>query len=98
MGKGPKPAASEKTPNRKSAAVNAKKQVNESPTKENPPNPASTSATSATPTSSTRYPLEEMTAVANNVKDMAKKMLEMQGKHCLWAVAISQIQLDSPGT
>jgi hypothetical protein len=78
MAKAAKPAASKKNPNRnrKSAAVDAKKQANESRTKENPSNPAD--ATPA-PSSSRRPPLEEVTTEANNV--MAKKMLEMQGKH-----------------
>jgi hypothetical protein len=72
---------SKKTPNRnrKTAAVDAKKQANKSRTKENPPNPAA----DATPATSTgrRHPLGEVTTEANNVEDMAKKMLEMQGKH-----------------
>lgn len=79
MNKAAKPANSTKTPNRtqKSAAVDAKKQANESRMKENPPNPA----TGATTAPSRRQPLGEVTTEANNVEDMAKKMLEMQGKH-----------------
>lgn len=65
--------------NRKSAAIDAKKTANESRTKENPPNPAA----GTTPAPSRRHPLGEVTAEANNVEDMAKKMLEMQGKHHL---------------
>ncbi len=79
MDKAAKPATSKKTPNRnrKSAAVDAKKPANKSHTKENSPNPAA----GATPGPSRRHPLGEVTAEANNVRDMAKKMLEMQGKH-----------------
>jgi hypothetical protein len=82
MDKAAKPATSKKTPNRnqKSAAVDAKKPANESRTKENPPNPAA-GAAGTTPAPSRRRPLGEVTAEANNVEDMAKKMLEMQGKH-----------------
>jgi hypothetical protein len=79
MDKAVKPATSKTTPNRirKSAAVDAKKQANESRMKENPPNPPA----GATPAPSRRHPLGEVTTEANNVEDMAKKMLEMQGKH-----------------
>ena len=79
MDKAAKPATSKRTSNRtrKSATVGAKKQANESRTKENPPNPAK----GATPAPSRGHPLGEVTTEANNVEDMAKKMLEMQGKH-----------------
>ena len=79
MYKAVKPAASKKTPNqnRKSATANAKKPANQSRTKENPPNPAA----GATSPPSRGHPLGEVTTEVNNVEDMAKKMLEMQGKH-----------------
>ena len=75
--------SSRKASDRKSAArnTNGKASQHGSHTKENPVNQATTTAT---PMLSKRHPFEEVTIEANNVEDMAQKMLEMQGEPTTW--------------
>jgi len=65
-----------KAPNWKSAARNTNGEISQHGlhTKENPVNPATMTVT----------PFGEVTIEANNAKDMAQKMLEMQGEPAIW--------------
>jgi hypothetical protein len=77
------PRVTRKGPNRKSASKNTNGEASQQGlhTKENPVNPVTTTVT---PMLSRRQPFEEVTIEANNVKDMAQKMLEMQGEFATW--------------
>ena len=72
-----------KAPNWKSAARNTNGKVSQhsSHTKENLVNQATTTAT---PMLSKRRSFKEVTIEANNVEDMAQKILEMQGEPTTW--------------
>ena len=72
--------ASRKAPNWKSTARNTNGEASQHGlhTKENPVNQATMTATLML---SRRCPFKEVTIEANNVEDMAQKMLEMQGDY-----------------
>jgi len=72
-----------KAPNWKSAARNTNGEMSQHGlhTKENPVNPATMTVT---PMLSRRCPFGEVTIEENNAKDMAQKMLEMQGEPTIW--------------